>query len=68
MIKALKEQRKKSHYLCLGKMIKDTSIQEATDEQNPEEWVESCHVEKRLSIYTKVGRHDETWPISGITR
>lgn len=37
MIKALKKQRKESHYLCLGKVIKETSTEEATDEQNPEE-------------------------------
>lgn len=37
MVKALKEQRKERHYLCLGKLIKDTSIEEATDEKDPEE-------------------------------
>lgn len=56
---------KREPFSLLGKNGKDTSTEEATDEQDPEEWVETCHVEKRLSTCTKVGRH-KTWPIQGI--
>ena len=36
MIKLLKEQRRESHYLCLGK-VENTLLKEATDDQGLEE-------------------------------
>lgn len=52
--------QKRAPLSLLGRKDKDSSTEEAADEQDPEERAETYHVEKRASVCAKVGRHDET--------